>query len=109
MKVINAAVIDKIKEFNNIEDVIGENIKLEKKGASYTGLCPFHKEKTPSFHVNSKDGYYKCFGCGEAGDVITFIEKYKNYSFQEAVEYLADRANITLQEASVKKKLKMIS
>lgn len=104
MKVINAAVIDKIKEFNNIEDVIGENIKLEKKGASYTGLCPFHKEKTPSFHVNSKDGYYKCFGCGEAGDVITFIEKYKNYSFQEAVEYLADRANITLQEASVKKK-----
>lgn len=104
MKVINAAVIDKIKEFNNIEDVIGENIKLEKKGTSYTGLCPFHKEKTPSFHVNSKDGYYKCFGCGEAGDVITFIEKYKNYSFQEAVEYLADRANITLQEASVKKK-----
>ena len=54
MKVINAAVIDKIKEFNNIEDVIGENIKLEKKGTSYTGLCPFHKEKTPSFHVNSK-------------------------------------------------------
>lgn len=104
MKVINAAVIDKIKEFNNIEDVIGENIKLEKKGTSYTGLCPFHKEKTPSFHVNSKDGYYKCFGCGEAGDVITFIEKYKNYSFQEAVEYLADRANITLQEATAKKK-----
>ena len=109
MKVINAAVIDKIKEFNNIEDVIGENIKLEKKGTSYTGLCPFHKEKTPSFHVNSTDGYYKCFGCGEAGDVITFIEKYKNYSFQEAVEYLADRANITLQEATAKKKLKMIS
>lgn len=104
MKVINAAVIDKIKEFNNIEDVIGENIKLEKKGTSYTGLCPFHKEKTPSFHVNSKDGYYKCFGCGEAGDVITFIEKYKNYSFQEAVEYLANRANITLQEATAKKK-----
>lgn len=94
---INSDLISKIKERVNIVDIISEDVKIEKRGNNYIGLCPFHKEKTPSFSINEEKGFYKCFGCGVSGDVITFLEDYRNMSFEEAVEYLATKANISLQ------------
>ena len=70
-------------------DVIGRVVTLKKAGSSYKGLCPFHNEKTPSFSVDEGRQTYKCFGCGEGGDVISFVEKYYNLDFMEAREMLA--------------------
>ena len=89
-------LIEKIKEQNDIVDVISENVRLKKSGRNYTGLCPFHNDKSPSFSVSQEKQIYKCFSCGEAGNVITFVMKYKNYTFLEAAKYLADKANISL-------------
>ena len=88
-------VIEKIKEQNDIVDIISENVRLKKSGRNYIGLCPFHNDKSPSFSVSQEKQIYKCFSCGEAGNVITFIMKYKNYTFLEAAKYLADQANIS--------------
>ncbi|HBC96031.1 MAG TPA: DNA primase [Clostridium sp.] len=93
---ISEDVIQKVKEENDIVDVISESVKLKKSGRNYMGLCPFHHEKTPSFSVSRDKQIYKCFGCGEAGNVFTFIMKYKNLSFPEAVKLLADRVNIDI-------------
>ncbi|WP_446898762.1 DNA primase [Clostridium sp. LBM24168] len=93
---ISEDVIQKVKDENDIVDVISESVKLKRTGRNYIGLCPFHHEKTPSFSVSGDKQIYKCFGCGEAGNVITFIMKTKNLSFPEAVELLADRANIDI-------------
>ena len=79
---------DDIKKQLNIVDVIGREVKLKKTGSGYTGLCPFHGEKTPSFSVNEKDQYYHCFGCGVGGDVFKFAMEYYKLSFVEAVEKL---------------------
>ena len=89
-------LIEKICEANDIVDVISQNVKLVKKGNSYFGLCPFHNEKSASFSVTPSKQMYYCFGCGAGGNVITFVRQYENYSFKEAVEYLADRVNIEL-------------
>jgi len=91
-------IIEKVKESNDIVDVISERVKLKRAGRSWTGLCPFHNEKTPSFNVSSDKQFYKCFGCGEGGNVITFVMKTRNLPFQEALKYLADRANIDIGE-----------
>ncbi|MGI6072049.1 MAG: DNA primase [Lachnospiraceae bacterium] len=91
-------IIDQIIESNNIVDVISQYVPLKKKGSTYFGLCPFHNEKTPSFSVTddgSKQMFY-CFGCHTGGSVLTFIMKYENYSYTEALKHLADRAGITL-------------
>ncbi|MBR2191655.1 MAG: DNA primase, partial [Eubacterium sp.] len=98
--------IEQVRSENNIVDVIGDYVKLTKKGSSYFGLCPFHNEKTPSFSVSPHKQMYYCFGCGEGGNVISFLMKYENYSFTEAMEVLANRAGITLpkQEFSKAKK-----
>lgn len=90
-------VIEKIKEQNNIVDIISEDVRLKKSGKNYTGLCPFHNDKAPSFSVSSEKQIYKCFSCGEAGNVFTFIMKYKKFNFIEAAKYLAGKANIPLQ------------
>ena len=90
-------VIRKIKEQNDIVDVISERVKLKKTGRNYTGLCPFHNEKSPSFTVSSEKQIYKCFGCGEAGNVISYIMKDSNVSFPEAARILAQRANISIE------------
>ena len=90
-------VIEKIKEQNDIVDIISENVRLKKSGKNYMGLCPFHSDKSPSFSVSSEKQIYKCFSCGEAGNVLTFVMKYKKFTFLEAAKYLADKANITLQ------------
>ena len=90
-------VIERIKEQNDIVDIVSENVRLKKSGKNYMGLCPFHNDKSPSFSVSSEKQIYKCFSCGEAGNVLTFVMKYKKLTFQEAAKYLADKANIPLQ------------
>lgn len=92
-------LIEEIRSRNDIVDVISSYVKLKKQGATYFGLCPFHNEKSPSFSVTPGKQMYYCFGCGEGGNVYSFIMKYENYSFVEAVKLLADRAGITLPKA----------
>ena len=89
-------LIEEIRARNDIVDVISSYVKLQKKGGTYFGLCPFHNEKTPSFSVTPSKQMYYCFGCGAGGNVITFLMEYENFTFREAVEHLADRAGITL-------------
>ena len=89
--------IEEVRAANDIVGVIGSYVKLKRSGGSYTGLCPFHNEKTPSFSVNPARQIYKCFGCGAGGSVITFVMEYENYTFPEALETLAERAGITLK------------
>ena len=79
-------IIEEVRNQNDIVDVISEYVKLQKKGANYFGLCPFHNEKSPSFSVSPGKQMYYCFGCGEGGNVISFVMKYENYSFIEAVQ-----------------------
>ncbi len=94
-------VIEEVRSSNNIVDVIGSYIRLQKKGSSYFGLCPFHNEKSPSFSVSPNKQMYYCFGCGAGGNVFTFIMEYENQTFPEAMKVLADRAGIALPEAEL--------
>lgn len=94
---ISEEIIQKIKEQNDIVDVISETVKLRRAGRNYSGLCPFHHEKTPSFSVSSEKQIYRCFGCGEAGNVITFVMKSKNLPFIDAIKYLGERVNISVE------------
>lgn len=91
-------LIEEIRSRNDIIDVISGYVKLKRQGATYFGLCPFHNEKSPSFSVTPGKQMYYCFGCGEGGNVYSFIMKYENYTFLEAVKMLADRAGIQLPE-----------
>ena len=91
-------IIEEVRARNDIVDVIGTYVGLRQRGSSYTACCPFHHEKTPSFHVSRDKQMYHCFGCGAGGNVFTFIMEYENYSFPEAVKYLAERAGIQLPE-----------
>lgn len=92
-------VIEEIRMKNDIVDVVSGYVKLQKKGSSYFGLCPFHNEKSPSFSVSPGKQIYYCFGCGSGGNVISFVMQYENYTFQEAVKFLAQKAGIQLPEA----------
>ncbi|RRD94291.1 DNA primase [Clostridiales bacterium COT073_COT-073] len=94
-------LIEEIRQHNDIVEVIGQYVHLEKKGGSYFGLCPFHNEKTPSFSVSQDKQMYYCFGCGNGGNVFTFMMEYENFNFQEAIAYLAGRVNIQLPEAEI--------
>ena len=86
-----------IRESTRIEDLVGDYVQLRRAGAdSMKGLCPFHDEKSPSFHVRPNHGHFHCFGCGEGGDVYAFLQKIEHVSFVEAVEMLADRINYTV-------------
>ncbi len=108
-------LIEEIRSRNDIVDVISGYVKLQKKGSSYFGLCPFHNEKSPSFSVSGQKQMYYCFGCGAGGNVFTFLMEYENYSFQDAVKVLAQRAGVQLpqeeetpqqkKEASLRQKL----
>lgn len=89
--------IQKVKDATDIVSLIGERVTLKSGGRSLKGLCPFHSEKSPSFYVTPEMQIYKCFGCGESGDVFTFLQKYEGMSFAEALEYLAQKAGITLE------------
>ena len=99
-------IIEEVRNQNDIVDVISEYVKLQKKGANYFGLCPFHNEKSPSFSVSPGKQMYYCFGCGEGGNVISFVMKYENYSFIEAVQMLASRAGIELPQVTRSKEEK---
>ena len=99
-------LVEEIRERNDIVEVIGTYVKLQKKGSSYFGLCPFHNEKSPSFSVSPGKQMYYCFGCGEGGNVISFVMKYENYSFIEAVQMLASRAGIELPQVTRSKEEK---
>ena len=96
-------IIEEVRSKNDIVDVISSYVKLQKKGSSYFGLCPFHNEKSPSFSVSREKQMYYCFGCGAGGNVFTFLMEYENYSFQETLKYLADRAGVDLPEAEYSK------
>ena len=91
-------VIEEVRSKNDIVDVISGYVSLKKKGSSYFGLCPFHNEKSPSFSVSRQKQMYYCFGCGAGGNVITFIMEYENFSFVEALKFLAERAGVELPE-----------
>ncbi len=89
-------LIEEVRSGNDIVDVISSYVRLQKKGGTYFGLCPFHNEKSPSFSVTPAKQMYYCFGCGQGGNVFTFMMKYENFSFTEAVQNLAERAGINL-------------
>lgn len=90
--------INQIIETARIEDVVSEFVTLRKRGSNLIGVCPFHKEKTPSFNVNPARNIFKCFGCGKAGDAVRFIMEHERYSFQEALRYLAKKYGIKIEE-----------
>jgi DNA primase len=90
--------VQQIKDAIDIVEIIGERIELKRGGRNWRGLCPFHGEKTPSFFVSEELQRYKCFGCGETGDVYNFLEKYEGMTFNEALQYLAERAGVELKE-----------
>lgn len=96
MPYFSEEIKEEVRSANDIVDVISGYVRLQKKGSSYAGLCPFHNEKTGSFHVSQTKQMYHCFGCGAGGDVFGFLMEYENYTFQEAMEYLAERAGIRL-------------
>ncbi len=98
--VIGQETIDRVREQTGIVSLIGEAVKLVQRGRSHVGLCPFHKEKTPSFHVNEERGFFHCFGCGASGDVFKFVMDTEGLSFIEAVRRLAERAGIEIVETA---------
>jgi DNA primase len=94
--------IDELRDRVRVTDVVGRKVKLVRKGRNYTGLCPFHNEKTPSFSVNAEKGFYHCFGCGVHGDSITFVMETEGLSFPEAIEKLAGDAGMALPARDAK-------
>src|SRR5687767_2877566 len=98
MPVIKPSCVRDLKLRVNIADVVSRTVTLRKAGGTrLKGLCPFHNEKTPSFHVNPDRGFYKCFGCGKAGDAITFVRETEQLTFTEAMEALAKRFGVVLE------------
>lgn len=98
---ISPATIQQIQSRIDIVDVVGNFVRLRKRGGNYLGLCPFHNEKTPSFTVSPTKEIYKCFGCGKSGNSISFIMEHEKYSYVEALKWLAHRYNIEIEETDV--------
>ncbi|TVQ03889.1 MAG: DNA primase [Balneolaceae bacterium] len=92
---------EEIRATADIVEIVGDYVKLKKSGSGFIGLCPFHQEKTPSFHVTPRLGIYKCFGCGESGDVFSFVMQMEGISFPESLKTLADRYGIDLPDEHV--------
>ena len=97
-------VVEEVRNRNDIVEVVSGYVKIQKKGSNYFGLCPFHNEKSPSFSVSANKQMYYCFGCGAGGNVFTFLMEYENYSFQEAIQTLAQRAGVKLPEGEYDEK-----
>jgi twinkle protein len=100
---ISAQTIEEIRSATKIADVINEFVTLKKNGSDWESNCPFHDEKTPSFKVNVKDNFFKCFGCGAAGGSIDFLQKFNNWTFQQSILHLANKYKIQVEEEGVKK------
>jgi DNA primase len=103
---ISQDTIQQITNRIDIVEIVGEFVKLKKRGANYLGNCPFHNEKTPSFTVSPAKEIYKCFGCGRSGNAIGFLMEHEKYSYVEALRFLAARYNIQLEETEVSPELK---
>jgi DNA primase len=97
---ISQDVIEQVRQATDIAQIIGEYVRLKKKGRNFEGLCPFHTEKTPSFKVNTDRQIYHCFGCGKGGNAFSFLMEHEKMTFTEAVKHLASKANITIREAA---------
>ena len=95
---IDRATVEKIMEAANIVDVVSEFVTLRKSGANYKGLCPFHEEKTPSFHVSPARGICHCFGCGKGGNAVSFIMEHEQMTYPEALRWLAAKYHIEIHE-----------
>src|SRR5215475_1869937 len=93
----SSSTLEQIRSASDIVDVIGSYLPLKRAGANFVALCPFHKEKTPSFNVNPHLQIFKCFGCHKGGDVFSFVKEYESIDFPEAVRRLAERARIPLE------------
>ena len=91
-------IVEEVRQRTDIVDLIGSYVRLQKKGSSYMGLCPFHNEKSPSFSVSASRQIFHCFGCGAGGNAFTFVMEYENYTFVEALKYLAERTGVKLPE-----------
>lgn len=98
---IAAESIQEVRDRAEIVDVVGNFLSLKRRGSNYLANCPFHNEKSPSFNVNPSRGIFKCFGCGKAGDAVTFVQEYEKFSFVEAIRWLAQFYNIDLKETAV--------
>src|SRR5947209_2475953 len=92
-------IVERIRNATSIVDIVSEHVRLRKRGRNHIGLCPFHTEKTPSFNVLEDKGIFKCFGCGEAGDVFTFVMKIEGLTFPETLQKLAKAAGIDYTRA----------
>ena len=99
-------IIEEVRSRNDIVDVVSGYVSLKKQGNNYFGICPFHNEKSPSFSVNRRGQFFHCFGCGKGGNVFTFICEYENFSFPEAVKFLADRSGVALPEVEMTPEMK---
>ncbi len=99
-------LVEEVRSKNDIVDVISGYVRLQKKGSSHFGLCPFHNEKSPSFSVSGSKQMYYCFGCGAGGNVFTFIMEYENFTFPEAIKLLADRVKVDLPEIEYSEEVK---
>ena len=93
--------VEEVKRIVNVKDIIEKYVKIKRSGRRYVCCCPFHHENTPSFFISEDNNFYKCFGCGESGDAITFIEKMENVSFIEAIEIIAKEYNIPIEEEEI--------
>jgi twinkle protein len=100
---ISQTTIQNIKETLSTYDIVSQFVKLKRKGVDYVGLCPFHNEKTPSFTVSPSKNIYKCFGCGCSGDGITFVMKFDNKTYIEALKFIAEKNNIQIEEVGSRK------
>src|SRR4051794_27208532 len=97
---ISPDTIAAVKERTDLVALIAETVRLTRRGRSFVGLCPFHKEKSPSFHVNPERGFFHCFGCKESGGAVDFVMKTEGQSFPEAIRMLAERAGIAIAETA---------
>ncbi|MCF0178335.1 MAG: DNA primase, partial [Bacteroidales bacterium] len=95
---IEQSTIEHILDTARIEDVIGDFVALKRRGADYKGLCPFHQDKNPSLSVSPARNIYKCFSCGKAGNVITFLKEHEQMNYVEALRYLARKYGIEIEE-----------
>jgi DNA primase len=104
--VITPQTVQRILDAARVEDVVGDFVTLKRRGTNFTGLCPFHNEKTPSFSVSPNKGIYKCFGCGKGGDSVGFIMEHENCSYPEALKWLANKYKIEIEQVEYSKEVK---
>ena len=98
VRVISDEDKERVRQATDFVQLVAETVELRQRGQDFWGCCPFHGEKTPSFKVNPSTGLWHCFGCGEGGDVFSYVQRRENLEFTDAVRYLADRAGIELSE-----------